>query len=293
VIFDKKTFPDVSFDPILTIQKPDSIERSYITKSLDRKKADDAYIQSIEGITLKEVVVTATALSPEKKLVETTYGKAKTVINGDDIRKKEEKWSYGLYSVLMFHFPQVRVRQYTSGLYAYIPNSEMTLVVIDGRPVMVESYPQISSIPPSEVKSFELIPYAKNFRSLYCETIPMSCGLNSPTTGNVIAIYTYAGKGLFGVKPPAGLSRHKVPVFAPAKEFYTPKYEQLTNENWKKPDKRTLIHWQPAIRTDGEGKAAVSFYNGDNIGPQAVIVEAISADGSIGYKEVRVEVVKK
>ena len=84
----------------------------------------------------------------------------------------------------------------------------MTLVVIDGIPVMWEAYPSISDIPPSEVKSFEVIPYAKNFRSLFCETIPRACGgPGVPAWGNVIAIYTYAGKGLYGVKPPVGLSR--------------------------------------------------------------------------------------
>ncbi|HEY1008472.1 MAG: hypothetical protein ACO1NS_15885 [Daejeonella sp.] len=293
MIFDKKTSPEVSFDPHFTLQKPDSIERSYISRSLGRKKADEAYIRSIEGITLQEVVVSETVLTPEKKRVEDTYGKAKTVISGEDIRAKEEKWSYGLYSVLMFSFPEVKVRTYGVGdLYAYIPNGEITLVVIDGMPVMWDNYGRIPSIPPGEVKSFELIPYARNFRNLFCETTG-ECGMDTPTKGNVIAIYTHAGKGLFGVKSPVGLARHTVPVFAAPREFYTPKYEQLTREDWKKPDKRTLVHWQPAIRTDGEGKAFVSFYNSDNTETQLVVVEAIAADGRIGYKEMSVEVVKR
>ncbi len=293
MIFDKKTSPGVSFDPVLTIQKPDSIERAYISKSLDRKKDDEAYIRSVEGIALGEVVVTATALTPQKKLVEDKYGKAKTVISGEAIRAKEQKWSYGLYSVLMFSFPEVKVRRYgVGGLYAYIPNGEITLIVVDGIPVMWESYGHIPDIPPGEVKSFELIPYAKNFRNLFCETTG-ECGLETPTKGNVIAIYTHAGKGLFGAKSPVGLARQKIPVFAAPKEFYAPKYEHLTAEDWKKPDKRTLVHWQPAIRTDGDGKAEVSFYNADNTGTQSVVVEAIAADGRIGYKEVRIEVVRR
>lgn len=291
IIVDKPKSPDISFDPILTIQKPDSVERAYVSKSINRKKAEDTYIQSTEGIALQEVVVTETALSPEKKKVEEKYGKAKTVISGEDIRAKEEKWSYGLYSVLMFQFPQVRVRQYPGGLYAYIPNGELTLVVVDGIPVMWENYAQISFIPPSEVKSFELIPYAKNFRSLFCETVS-DCPITAPTIGNVIAIYTYGGKGIFGVRPPVGLSRYTAPVFAISREFYAPKYERLTKDDWKKPDGRTLIHWQPRIRTDNQGKATVSFYNADNVGTQSVIVEAITPDGKVGYKELSFEVRK-
>ncbi|MEJ7694960.1 hypothetical protein [Daejeonella sp.] len=293
MILDKKTSPPASFDQILTIQKPDSIERAYVSKSMDRKKADDAYIRSKSGVALQEVVVRETALSPQKKLVEDKYGKARTVISGDDIRSKEPKWAYGLYSVLMFNFPEVRVRQYPNLLYASIPNSELTLVVVDGIPVNFQEYGTISSIPPSEVKSFELIPYAKNFRNLFCETIPENCGPYAPTTGNVIAIYTYAGKGIYGVTRPVGLSRHTIPVFAAPAEFYAPKYEHLTPEDWKKPDKRTLVHWQPQLWTNKLGNAAISFYNADNIGPLSVIVEAISADGRIGYKEVKLVVKKR
>jgi hypothetical protein len=144
------------------------------------------------------------------------------------------------------------------------------------------------------VKSFELIPYAKNFRQLFCETVPPEdCTINSPTRGNVIAIYTYGGKGIYGVKSPVGLAKHTVPVFAAPKEFYAPKYEHLTKEDWKKPDTRTLVHWQPLLRTDRLGNAPVSFYNTDNIGAQSVIVEAITADGRIGYKAMEIKLMKR
>jgi hypothetical protein len=292
MIFDKKISPLVSFDHMLTIRKPDSVERAYVSKSHDLKRAEEAYTRSVEGIELQEVVVTETFLSPQKKLVEDKYGKAKTIISGEEIREKERKWSYGLYSVLMFEFPQVKVRQYPGGMYAYIPNGEITLVVVDGIPVMWDSYGHIADIPPSEVKSFELIPYAKNFRALFCE-ITGECGLETPAKGNVIAIYTHAGKGLFGAKAPVGLARHKMPVYAAPMEFYAPKYENLNSQAWKKPDVRTLVHWKPAIRTDGDGKAEVSFYNSDNTGSQSVVVEAITTEGKIGYQELNFQVTKR
>jgi len=119
------------------------------------------------------------------------------------------------------------------------------------------------------------------------------CGINTPSVGNVIAIYTYAGKGLFGVSPTIGMNKMEVPVFAPTREFYAPKYEQLKAEDWQKPDLRTLIHWQPTIVTDTLGKASASFYNGDITGNMKIIVEAITANGKIGYKEIFYDVKKK
>ena len=292
---DTKESPGISFDHIRTVEKPDSIVRAYVSKSIANKKTEDAYIRSTEGIVLEEVVVKARLMTPERKLVEERYGTPKVVIEGDDIRKREQKWSYGLYSVLMFNFPdKVKVTTYGGGmLYASLHNSEVTLVVIDGIPVMGYNYQSIPGIPPSEVKSFELIPFAKNFRDLYCEVVERCNPLTAPTVGNVIAIYTHAGKGIFGVKPPVGLGKSSVPVFSTPREFYAPKYEQLKTADWLKPDLRTLVHWEPKLKADSMGKASASFYNADNTGTMQVLVEAISSNGEIGYKELNLNIRKR
>ena len=291
---DSKESPGISFDHIRAVEKPDSIVQAYVSKSIANKKTEDAFIRSTEGIILEEVVVKARLMTPERKLVEEKYGTPKVVIEGDDIRKREQKWSYGLYSVLMFNFPdKVKVQSYGNMLYASLYNSELTLVVIDGIPVMGYNYNLIPDIPPSEVKSFELIPYAKNFRGLFCEAIPEACGMDSPTVGNVIAIYTYGGKGIFGVKPPVGIGKSSVPVFSTPREFYAPKYEQLKTADWLKPDLRTLVHWEPKLKADSMGKASASFYNADNTGTMQVLVEAISSNGEIGYKELSLNIRKR
>ncbi len=295
ITLDKKEPPPVVFDQVKTVEEPDSIVQAYVKKSIERKKAEDAFTAATEGITLGEVIVKSYVLTPERKQVTDRYGKPKTVIDGDAIREKEAKWSYGLYSVLMFNFPdKVRITRMSDGvLRAGLYNNEVTLVVIDGIPVNGLNYSLIPGIPPSEVKSFELIEYAKDFRSLYCEAIPDECGLNTPVTGNVIAIYTYGGKGLFGANPAVGIMKTAVPVFAAPREFYAPKYEQLKPDDWLKPDLRALIHWQPNTGTDSLGKSAAVFYNADNAGTMQVIVEAISPDGDIGYQVMFFDVKKR
>jgi hypothetical protein len=198
--------------------------------------------------------------------------------------------------VLLFQFPdKVKITRYPGGmLYASLYNFEMTLVVIDGIPVRVYEYSLIPSIPPSEVKSFELIPLSKGFAGLFCEVFPRACGQpGTPMIGNVIAIYTHAGKGLSGVKPPVGISRMTMQVLAKPREFYAPQYEQLKTEDWEKPDLRNLVHWSPKLTTDSSGKAKISFYNSDNTGPVKVIVEAISKTGEIGYRELLYYVKKR
>ncbi|HZH66314.1 MAG TPA: hypothetical protein VEY10_15580 [Flavisolibacter sp.] len=295
ITLDKKEIPPVSFDHLKSVQKPDSILQAYITQRLIHKKAEDAYKAATEGITLQEVVIKSRILSAQQKLVEEKYGRADVIIDGKAIRNKEEKWSYGLYSVLLFSFPdQVKIiRRADGNLYARLHNSEMTLVVIDGIPVKAYDYALIPGIPPSEVKSFELIDYAKNFSSLFCEALPEACGASVPTVGNVIAIYTYAGKGLDGVKPTVGLKQMTVPVFSSTREFYAPKYDALKPEDWLRPDRRNLVYWASNLKTDSTGQSFISFYNSDNTGAFQVVVEAISENGEIGYQELFFDVKKK
>lgn len=291
---DKKTVPEIEFDHVRSVESPDSTVQAYVQQSISNKKILDAYIARTEGVTLGEVIVKSRVLTPERKKMIDKYGEPKRIIDGDDIRSKEAKWSYGLYSVLLFNFPdKIRIVRMRDGtLYARCLNSEVTLVVIDGIPVQEYDYQLIPAIPPSEVKSFEVIEYAKNFSQLFCEVFPRNCA-DPPVWGNVIAIYTYGRNGIFGANRAPGITKAAIPVFSAPKEFYSPKYDQLKKEDWLKPDLRTLIHWQPQVDADSTGRAKVSFYNADLTGKTQVIVEAISSGGEIGYQQLFFNVVKR
>lgn len=290
---DKRASPPVVFDHLKTAEEPDSIVKASVKKSIERKKAEDAYKYATEGITLDEVILKSYPLTPERKKVIDQYGKPTLIIDGKNIREKEAKWSYGLYSVLLFNFPdKVNIYRNSDGnLYAKLHNNEITLVVIDGIPVRPEDYPLIPAIPPSEVSSFEIIEYAQNFIRLYCEVYPAGCA-NPPPWGNVIAIYTYGKKGIFGARRPVGILNTSVPVFSPQREFYAPAHNQPKPADWLKPDLRSLVYWQPTLAADSTGRVVASFYNADNTGAIKVVVEAISESGSIGYQEFYYDVKK-
>jgi hypothetical protein len=294
ITLDQKQTPPVVFDHIRTVEQPDSTIQAFVKKSIDRKKTEDAYIAATEGITLGVVVLKSYAMTPERKKVTDRFGKPSTIIEGDDIRSNEAKWSYGLYSVLLFNYPdKIRIVRAGDGtLYAQHHNREVTLVVIDGIPVMPHDYNLIPSIPPSEVKSFEVIDYAKNFTSLYCELFPQGC-LNAPAWGNVIAIYTYGKIGLFGANRAVGITKAAIPVFSPPRTFFAPKYDQPGGGDWKKQDLRSLIHWAPNVQTDSTGRSTVAFYNADLTGKMLVIAEAISPNGEIGYQQLTFDVRRK
>jgi hypothetical protein len=293
ITLDKKESMDISFNQFPSLEIPDSIILALVEKETERKKIDDNFRLTKGDILLKEVEVKAYRMTPERKKVTDEYGAPKVIIEGKDIREKERKWSYGLYSVLMMDFPhQIRIdRDSVGDLIAKANNPEKTLYVVDGIPVMPYDYSFIQYIPPSEVTSVEVITYASGFQRLFSKIYPAAS--QTPAFGNVIAIYTFGKKGLSGAKKPVGILQTSVPVFSEPIEFYSPKYNVLTPESWITPDLRALIHWEPKLKVNSTGKATTEFYNADNTGEMQVVVEAISDKGDIGYKELFYNVKKR
>lgn len=292
VVLDQKKSPAILFEHHKSIEPIDSIVEKFIKKSIQQKEIEEKFKLQFGGILLNQVTISG-KMAPNKQKVTEKYGKPTTIISGKEILSKEKKWSYGLYSVLLFNYPdKVRIeRMPDQNLYAIV-NNEPTLVLVDGVPVTYYDYAHIPAISPSEVKSFEIIEYASGFSTLFCEvhTELNNCELAAPIWGNVIAIYTHAGIGLAGAYKPTGLTKTAIPVFASPQEFYAPKYENIQPDSWQHPDIRTLIHWQPILKTDDSGKASTSYYNADNKGEIMVVVEAISDKGEVGYQELNYEI---
>lgn len=297
IVLDKKESPAVSFNHIISVGKVDSVVRRLVEKNIAQKKVEDTYRLS-SGILLGEVKVEAYKMTPARKKVMLEIGKPSKVISGEEIQKKEEKWSFGLYSVIQAKFPDIIIHRYlgyneAGYLWAQVRKSEATLVVIDGITVRKEDYSLIPNIPPSEVSSFEIIEYAKNFAKIFREFNPEANPLYPPSHGDIIAIYTYGGNGIYGALKPVGIIQAAVPVFSAPREFYAPKYENLQASDWYKPDLRALIYWEPKLIVDSLGKVSSTFYNADKTGEMEVVVEAISEDGKIGYQELTYNVIIK
>ena len=286
VKLDEKESPPVEFNQIKTVENLDSLVHVLVEKSEERKNIDEAFPLDSGNFHLDEVEVTGYKLTPTRKKVIERYGEPTEIIDGKAIEEKIEKWSSGIYSVLLFNFSdRIIIKSTLSGvLYASIIGADATLIMVDGIPVKYADYGFIPFIPPSEVSSFEVIRCAKNFTRLYLEVSDSGTPPTGVDCGGIIAIYTYSGKGIYA-RNTIGMTKNTIPVFSAPREFYAPKYNNLKPDDWTKPDLRTLVHWEPELITDSEGKTSLSFYNADNTGDMVVVVEAVSDDGEIGYVE--------
>lgn len=213
--------------------------------------------------------------------------------------RTKKKWSYGLYSILLFEYPEdiritrkellvprgwARPRHVSEAPYLHAEViGEPTLVVVDGIPVLEEGYDIILGMPSNEILSVELIKFAENFSELYADVFPHVSPMDAPTTGNVMA-YTHGGHGVHRAIKPKDLLEISVSGFSPEREFYAPKYESSSKES-SKPDLRSLIHWTPRVEVDSTGKASVEFFNADGTGELLVVVEAISEAGKLANRK--------
>mgnify|MGYP003668663284 CR=1 FL=1 len=286
----KKKSPSITFNQTKTLEEVDSVAQIFIEKNIEKNKIYKAYFGTE---LLNEVVLSAYVLAPNRKKTIERYGKPEVVIDGKEILAKQPEWSSKLFDVLHQKFPRARINFHNyraSRLITLGPSNLYVLFVVDGMPVTVQERIFVQNIPTSEVSSFEIIEcMARNKDELYFDVYGRK--IPDPLINecfSILFIYTHAGKGIAGTIKPAGITNLSVPIFSTLREFYTPKYKNSID--WSKPDLRTLVHWKPILKTDVLGKITTSYYNADNTGKMKVVVEAISENGEIGYKEIVYEV---
>ena len=75
-----------------------------------------------------------------------------------------------------------------------------------------------------------------------------------------------------------------VPGYCPPAEFYAPDYSIASNK--EKRDNRTTIAWHPLVKSDALGGSSISFYAADRESSYRVLVEGVTNEGELIYKEI-------
>ena len=270
---------------------------SYVRENRKRYAKLNPFKVDENGFVLDEIIVKTRLLSPIQKNMTEEHGEPDVIIEDKELKTKIKKWSYGLYSILIFNYANdVVVKNRTSPfgehyLYAHVYESDLTFAIVDGIPVHIRDYPLLDAIPPEEIKSVEIIKWPKN-KHKYCLDIFDSYCMGDYDIA-FLNIYSYTGKGLFGISKAKGIFKNTLPSFSVKKEFYAPKHKNLTKSDWDTPDLRSTVFWKPNVALDKNNTGKVEFYTDDNIGKMLVIIESISKNGKLGYYETTFNVHKK
>jgi|TARA_E500000318_G_scaffold111365_1_gene129707 hypothetical protein len=284
--------PDIDYKVEDIIVPVDSVIEKRITKKIEEDIRLDPFLLP-NTIALDEVEVSDYKLTPERAEMVELHGMPDLVISGDEMVKKQKNWTKTLYRWLLFNYPNdLRVgRVGNSGGFelAYVHGAEFTYVVIDGIPVHIRDYQLIGSVPVSAVESVEIIRNTNTANNYFNDVFDCAPVCPPPAFPAIIAIYTYAGKGLYGTfskSKKTNLLIDTAPQFTPIREFYVPEYHEPSKIDWDVPDRRTLLHWKPDIVTNREGKTETTFFNSDLTGNMVIICEGISPTGKVGYTQI-------
>jgi len=102
--------------------------------------------------------------------------------------------------------------------------------------------------------------------------------------GGAIAIYTKRG-GDQTQESGKGLSNNAVTGYTAIRQFYSPDYETISEENGKK-DLRSTLYWNPSVITSpGKNKVILKFFNNDITQAFRVVIEGMTKDGRLAHVE--------
>lgn len=155
------------------------------------------------------------------------------------------------------------------------------LFVVDGMPMDLQG---VMSLSVQDVDQVDVLKGASS--AIY----------GSRAAGGVISVLTKRGSPNYDLSKEAapGTLVAKLPGYAPVREFYAPRYDVKKTEHIatdRRPDYRTTVFWAPAVQTNAEGKATVSFFTSDAKTDLRIRAEGITPMGmpGVGRVVVRVE----
>jgi len=260
---------DLDSFPTITISAApqERIDRNVFAQYTDKAEQKYTNEHGMREIYLKEVTITATAKrNPEYQSV--YYSTPDYSVTEEDIDKSHPNTTEDIYNLLR-RIPGVRI--INNHIEITPPNGSRLkrspIIYVDGWP---ES---ITDIIPQNIAQIDVL---KNASILGMR------GANG-------AIFIYTKK--WEDRPPAEQPNVKfvTPLgYQKPAEFYSPKYDtQGTREN-REPDLRTTIYWNPNVRIADKGNAKFDFYTADSETTYTIILEGITSNGKIIYKEQKI-----
>ncbi len=139
------------------------------------------------------------------------------------------------------------------------------LVIVDGVPV--PDHEKVLNIKGDKIEKIDVLS-----KKYYVSDVAL---------GGVIDITTYDGD-LSVIEFDKPLFRQEFEAPQPGSGFTSPDYSEATRKESRIPDYRNTLYWNPDLKTDVNGRAAVEFYTSDEAGDYIMLVEGFTSDGRRG-----------
>ncbi len=176
--------------------------------------------------------------------------------------------------VLREYVRGVMPRKRQGSFRLFVPNipygatlfDEPSLVLMDGVPIF--DMDKVIDFSPLKIKQLDVV------------TNQHFIGAN-PFSG-IISFMTYKGD-LAGFPLTNKLVKLDYDGLQLQREFYTPRYDRTATS--RLPDARTLLYWNPDLKTDAQGKAQINFSTSDQGGTYLIDVNGLTTQGVAGSQQ--------
>ncbi|MHC1730787.1 MAG: hypothetical protein AB9888_01950 [Bacteroidales bacterium] len=149
------------------------------------------------------------------------------------------------------------------------------LVILDGVPVY--DIDKLLDIPSSLIERVEVL----SVRYFTGDIV----------TDGIINIVSHKGD-LSAMEFDRSILRQEYDMLLDSYDLFAPDYSADSLRSSRIPDYRNTLYWNPSIRTDSDGVAAVEFWTSDEAGEYFVVTEFTATDGRRGRKVIPFRVAK-
>lgn len=248
-----------SQEPLSKVAEPFQLSPGHAQRLLDRSVA-----MQVQDIYYEEKLeISAQKISDSSAF----YGK------GDEVYQLDAYTRFPVMEEVMREYVKgVWVRNRKDGfhfrLVDKVNNSVFEaspLLLLDGVPFFNED--EIMHFNPLNVRQLDVIT-----RRYY---------LGPASFPGVVSFRTYAGD-LAGFQLNPRSIKINYEGLQQKREFYSPRYDNVSSRKSRMPDQRTLLYWNPDVRTDSKGEFQLEFFTSDVSGIFQVEVEGITNEGTVG-----------
>ncbi|MGC3979540.1 MAG: hypothetical protein QM751_15740 [Paludibacteraceae bacterium] len=97
--------------------------------------------------------------------------------------------------------------------------------------------------------------------------------------GDEVVVFVYSNKNFITRQTVAGIRKTNFQGYSLVKEFYSIPYDIMSPDVY---DHRRTLYWNPDVKTDEKGNAAVAFFNNSSCQTININAETVTGNGVIG-----------
>lgn len=235
---------------------------------LQLSEAEERELKFLKGKVLATITVKA---NPKSTLDEMDKKYTSGLFSGGDAREFNLlNDPFATSSLDIFQYLQGKV----AGLLINSTSNPPTLSWRGGTPQLyvdeILAQPDmVSTIPVTDIAYLKVFP-------------PPFMGGSGGGSSGAIAIYTRKGDDT-RQEPGKGLSNNAVSGYTAIRQFYSPNYDMISDDNDKK-DLRSTLYWNPSVQTSpGKNKVLLTFFNNDVTNAFRVVIEGMTKDGRLAH----------